>query len=466
MTHSAESIRRVIDKQRAAFMTEGIPTAEQRIERLDRLIGLLVDNADIIVDTISEDYGARSKDFSRVIEVLSAIGACKMLKPEIANWMKPAPRACHSGQAWVQYQPKGVVGVVSTWNFPVNLSVTGVAGALAAGNRVLLKPSEFTPKTSELLARLFADVFAEDEVAVITGDADVSKAFTSQPFDHLLFTGSTVVGKSVMRSAAENLVPVTLELGGKSPTIISRSGDFRAAVTKIILGKTQNAGQVCLSPDYVFVPEERVGDFITIAKEVMAKYFPTLKDNPDFTSVINARHLQRLRGYVTEAREAGIDVIELNPANEDFSDQPFNKMPITLVRDPSDELQVMQDEIFGPVLPLKPYRDTADVVAYINAHSRPLGLYWFGDDATEQEFVLTRTISGGVTLNDVIMHVGVESLPFGGVGGSGMGAYHGWEGFCTFSHAKAVFSSVDGGPELLRPPFEPARALVQSLIAR
>ena len=380
--------------------------------------------------------------------------------------VKPEPRHSERGEAWVQYQPLGVVGIVSPWNFPVNLAFGGLAGALAAGNRVMIKPSEFTPKTSQLMARMVRSVYAEDEVAVILGGPEVGQAFCAQPFDHLLFTGATSVGKHVMRAAAENLVPVTLELGGKSPTILSRSADFKAAVSKIITGKMHNAGQICLSPDYVFVPEESLADFVAAAKAVLAGYFPTLLANPDYTSVINARHFQRLNAYLDEAREAGVELVELNPANEDFSGQAHHKIAPTLLINPGDELAVMQDEIFGPLLPVKSYTSIEEVVRYINAHPRPLGLYYFGTDPVEEAFVLNRTVSGGVTLNDVIRHVGVESLPFGGVGPSGMGAYHGLDGFRTFSHARAVFRPTDG-PDLMRPPFvEQVKQIVASLIQR
>jgi coniferyl-aldehyde dehydrogenase len=366
----------------------------------------------------------------------------------------------------VQYQPLGVVGILSPWNFPFNLAFGGLAGALAAGNRVMIKPSEFTPQCSELMARMIRSVYAEEEVAVITGGPQVGQAFCRQPFDHLLFTGATSIGKQVMRAAAENLVPVTLELGGKSPSIISRSADFKEAVKKIILGKMHNAGQICLAPDYVFVPEEKVGEFIVTARSVLTTHFPTLKDNPDFTSVINERHFQRLQGYLDEARNAGVELIELNPADEDFSDQQHHKIAPTLLNNPGDELKVMQDEIFGPLLPIKPYKAIAQVVAYINANPRPLGLYYFGTDADEEAFVLNRTTSGGVTLNDVIRHVGVESLPFGGVGPSGMGAYHGRDGFRAFSHAKAVFRASHG-QDLMAPPYvEQSRQIVGSLIRR
>jgi len=460
------AIRSILDKQRASLLERDPLSAAQRIELIDRAIGLLVDYQDDIVEAVCADFGQRSKDFSRVTEVLSPLMTLKQTKAQLSEWMKPESRPTERGEAWVQYQPLGVIGILSPWNFPVNLAFGGLAGALAAGNRVMIKPSEFTPQTSALMARMIASVFSESEVAVITGGPEVGQAFCAQPFDHLLFTGATSIGKHVMRAAAENLVPVTLELGGKSPTIISRSADFDAAVTKIITGKLHNAGQICLAPDYVFVPEESLQDFIAAAKKVVATFFPRLLDNPDYTSLINARHFQRLQGYLSQAQAAGVELIELNPANEDFSQQDHHKLVPTLLNNPSDDLLVMQDEIFGPLLPIKPYKTIAEVVAYINAHPRPLGLYYFGSDEAEEQLVLSRTTSGGVTLNDVIRHVGVESLPFGGVGPSGMGAYHGRDGFRTFSHAKAVLRAADG-PDLMRPPYvEQVRQIVSSLITR
>ncbi|MGH8434399.1 MAG: coniferyl aldehyde dehydrogenase [Pseudomonas sp.] len=436
---SAAEIRAILDKQRAEHLAAEPFSAEQRIELIDRAIGLLIEHEQAIVDALTADFGQRSALFSRHSEVLSPLATLKQTRAELVEWMQPEARQTRVGEAWVQYQPLGVVGIVTAWNVPGNMVFKGLASALAAGNRVMIKPSEFNPQTSALIARLIRSVYAEDEVAVITGGAEVAQAFCAQPFDHLLFTGATSIGKHVLRAAAENLVPVTLELGGKSPTIISRSADFKTAVTKIVAGKLMNGGQLCVAPDYVFVPEESVEQFIAIAQAVVAGMFPTLKDNPDYTSIINERHYQRLQGYLAEAREAGVELIELNPAGEDFAEQAHNKVVPTLLRNPGDDLQVMQDEIFGPLLPIKPYRSLDEVLAFINARPRPLGLYYFGSDAAEEARVLNRTCSGGVTVNDVMQHAGLESLPFGGVGHSGMGAYHGIDGFRTFSHAKAVF---------------------------
>ena len=432
-------IRAILELQRAAFLACEPWSAERRCELIDRAIGLLVNHEQEIIDALTADFGHRSPTFSRGSEVLSPLATLKQTKAELTAWMQPEARQVRAGEAWVQYQPKGVVGIVTAWNVPGNMVFKGLAGALAAGNRVMIKPSEFTPHTSELITRLIRLVYNEDEVAVVTGGPEVGQAFCSLPFDHLLFTGATSIGKHVLHAAAENLVPVTLELGGKSPTIISRSADFKAAVTKVVVGKLINAGQLCVAPDYVFVPQESVDDFISVAKAVVAGFLPTLLDNPEYTSIINDRHFVRLHGYLGEARSAGVELIELNPAGEDFSQSELNKIVPTLLRNPGDGLQVMQDEIFGPLLPIKPYDSIGDVIAFINARPRPLALYYFGNDAAEEALVLSRTCSGGVTLNGVLQHAGIESLPFGGVGASGMGAYHGIDGFRTFSHAKAVY---------------------------
>jgi len=432
------AIRAILERQRAASLASEPLSADQRVELIDRAIDLLVRYETQLIEALNADFGQRSQTFSRHSDVLSPLATLKQTRAELARWMQPEVREVPRGEAWVQYQPLGVVGIVTAWNVPTNMVFKGLAGALAAGNRVMIKPSEFNPNTSALVARMIREAYAEEEVAVVTGPAEVGQAFCRQPFDHLMFTGAASIGRHVLRAAADNLVPVTLELGGKSPTIISRSADLKTAVSKIIVGKLMNAGQLCVAPDYVFVPEESMDDFVAIAKAVAAKVFPTLADNPDYTSIINERHYQRLLGYLEEAKAAGVDAVELNATNESL-DPARRKLAPTLLRNPADGLQVMQDEIFGPLLPFKPYRHFDEVIAYINARPRPLALYWFGNDAAEERQVLERTCSGGVTLNEVMHHAGLENLPFGGVGHSGMGAYHGIDGFRTFSHAKAIY---------------------------
>jgi coniferyl-aldehyde dehydrogenase len=318
----------------------------------------------------------------------------------------------------------------------------------------MIKPSEFTPRCSQLMARMFASAYDETEVAVFTGGPDVGAAFSRLPFDHLLFTGATSIAYHVQRAAAENLVPTTLELGGKSPVIVSATADMELTAKRVMMGKTLNAGQICLAPDYVLAPKERAGEFVKAATNAVTAMYPTLKENPDYSSVIDQRHYGRLMGYLDDAKAKGAEIVEINPAREDFRQQPFHKIPPTIVLNPTDDMKIMQDEIFGPLLPVKTFEKVDEAIGYVNDHPRPLGLYYFGQDRVEQERVLASTTSGGVSVNDVIMHVAMEDLPFGGIGPSGMGAYHGIDGFRTFSHGKAVFQQV--GKDLtamMRPPY-------------
>jgi coniferyl-aldehyde dehydrogenase len=455
----------VLARQKAAHLRDGAPTAEQRIQRIDRCIRLLIDHRAAIEDALVADFGARSREATAFTDVAGSIGPLKHARDHVAKWMRPERRptsppilGLFGARAEVRHQPKGVVGVISPWNFPVNLTFAPLAGVLAAGDRAMIKPSEYTPATSELMKAMFGSAFSEEEIAVVTGGPEVGEAFSRLAFDHLIFTGATGVARHVMRAAAENLVPVTLELGGKSPVILGPSADLGVAAARIMNGKTLNAGQICLAPDYVLAPRDGIEGFVGAARASVAQMFPTLKDNPDYTSVITQRHYERIRGYIDDARAKGARVVELNPADEDFSQQEHRKIPPTLILEPTDEMKVMQEEIFGPVLPVKSYGALDEALAYVNAHDRPLGLYYFGDDKAEQEKVLAATTSGGVTINDVIFHVAQEALPFGGVGPSGMGSYHGYDGFREFSHRKAVYSQIkkDIGPlKAMRPPYGP-----------
>jgi coniferyl-aldehyde dehydrogenase len=349
------------------------------------------------------------------------------------------PLGLLGAKAEVRYEPKGVIGILSPWNFPVNLAFAPLMQVLAAGNRAMIKPSEFTERTSALMAELVGEYFTRDEVAVVTGGPEVAAAFSSLPFDHLVFTGSTATGRRVMQAAAENLVPVTLELGGKSPVIMGRSADFAKAGERIALGKMMNAGQICLAPDYLYVPEDKQDEAVAGVASGVSAMYPTLLENDDYASIVSDRHFERLQGLVEDARDKGAEVIEVNPGNEDFGNANQRKMPLNILKNVNDDMKVMQEEIFGPVLPVMTYKSVDQAVDYINEHDRPLGLYYFGEDQGEQERVLTRTISGGVTTNDVIFHVSMEDLPFGGVGPSGIGSYHAIEGFREFSHARSVY---------------------------
>jgi coniferyl-aldehyde dehydrogenase len=460
-----EDMQAVLDRQKKAYIAEGEVTVATRIDRLDRSINLLKKNGTKLAEAMAADFGHRSLDQSKMTDIDGAIGPLEHSKKHLRKWMKPEkrkvmfPLGIFGARGRVEYQPLGVVGCISPWNFPVQLTFAPLAGIFAAGNRTMIKPSEFTAQTSELMKELFAEAYDEDEVAVFTGGPDVGGAFSRLPFDHLLFTGATSIAKHVMRAAAENLVPVTLELGGKSPVIIGRSANMELAATNIMAGKTMNAGQICLAPDYVFLPEESRDEFVAAAQKSVAKMFPHIKDNPDYTSIVNERHFERLNGYLEDAKEKGAKVVEINPADEDFSQQQHHRIPPTLVLDPTDDMKIMQDEIFGPILPVKQYKDIDETLAYVNDRDRPLGLYYFGEDSAEEKKVLTHTTSGGVTVNDVIMHVAMEDLPFGGVGPSGMGSYHGHDGFKNFSHAKSIFSqskTVSKLASAMRPPFKKA----------
>jgi coniferyl-aldehyde dehydrogenase len=435
----------VLARQRTAFAAELPVSLAARKDRLKRCIALMSENADAFVKALSDDFGHRSADQSLLTDVVASIRSAKHALKHIESWMRPEKRKVEfplgllGARARVAYQPKGVIGIISPWNFPVQLTMGPLIGALGAGNRAMIKSSEFTPSVAALFETLGPKYFGEDEVAFFSGGPDVGQAFARLAFDHLLFTGATGIGKHILHAAADNLVPVTLELGGKSPVIVGKSANIKQAAERITIGKMLNAGQICLAPDYLLVPEESEAAIIAGIKDAVAVMYPTLLANDDYTSVINARHRDRLQSYLDDARDKGGEVIEVNPAGEDFAASNGNKMPLFIVRNPDDSMKVMQDEIFGPVLPVKTVRSTAAAIDYVNAHDRPLGLYYFGTDLAEEREVLEKTISGGVTVNDVVFHVSMEDLPFGGVGPSGMGSYHGLDGFRTFSHAKSIY---------------------------
>jgi acyl-CoA reductase-like NAD-dependent aldehyde dehydrogenase len=363
------------------------------------------------------------------------------------------------------FQPLGVVGIVVPWNYPIYLALGPLVAALAAGNRVLVKMSEAAPRTGELLARLVAQRFDPALLNIVNGGPELAREFVALPFDHLLFTGSTAVGKEVMRAAAGNLTPVTLELGGKSPAIVGRGIDVADAASKIMFGKCLNAGQTCIAPDYALVPQERIEAFVAAARDAVGRMYPRLAANPQYSSIVNARHRERLRGLLDEARVAGARVEEINPAAEDFAASP--KMAPHLVVGAHDATRLMREEIFGPLLPVVGYRDLGEAIAYVNARPRPLALYVFDHDAAAVARVLDETVSGGATVNETLLHIAQDDLPFGGVGASGMGAYHGRAGFETFSKAKPVFYQ----PRLnllglFRPPYGPRFEKLMRLLSR
>jgi coniferyl-aldehyde dehydrogenase len=461
----AAAMNALLVQQKAAHLRDGAPSAATRIARIDRCIALLIDNRRAIEDALNQDFGARSKDATAFTDIAGSIGPLKHARDNLAKWMRPEKRkvtpailGLFGAKAEIRYQPKGVVGIISPWNFPVNLTFAPLAGVLAAGNRAMIKPSEFTPATSELMAVMFAGAFPQEEIAVVTGGPEVGQAFAGLAFDHLIFTGATNIARHVMRAAAENLVPLTLELGGKSPVILGKSADIAVASARIMNGKTLNAGQICLAPDYVLTPRENLEPFVAGAQAAVSRMFPTLKDNPDYTAIVAQRHYDRITAYVDDARAKGARIVELKPESEDLSQQEHRKIAPTLIIDPTDDMLVMQEEIFGPVLPVKTYGAIDEAIAYVNKGDRPLGLYYFGTDEAERDKVLEATTAGGVTINDVVFHVAQENLPFGGVGPSGMGSYHGVDGFREFSHAKSIYTQIKSDKPLqqMRPPYGPS----------
>ena len=457
-----ERLQSLLEQQRRAFQADPYPSAADRVQWLDALHRLLASNQQAIIEAISADFGNRSADETRLAEIMPSLHGIHYARRRLQRWMKPSRRsvglAFQPASAKVVYQPLGVIGIIVPWNYPLYLAIGPLIGALAAGNRVMLKMSESTSATGLLLKALLAQIFSEDQVAVVLGEADVGIAFSRLPFDHLLFTGSTSIGRQVMRAAAENLTPVTLELGGKSPAIVSANVPLADAAERIAFGKTLNAGQTCVAPDYVLVPRARIEGFIEAYRQVIRRFYPQLSDNPDYTSIINPRQQARLQDYLDDAQARGARLLPLFEQSQD------RRMPHHLLLDVTDEMRVMQDEIFGPLLPIVPYDDLEQALAYVNARPRPLALYYFGYDKAEQQTVLERTHSGGVCLNDTLLHVAQDDLPFGGVGPSGMGHYHGHEGFLTFSKAKGVFIKQRfNASRLIYPPYGKA---LQKLVYR
>lgn len=451
-----EHLHQLFERQRAAFLAAPMPSAEQRIQALSKLRAALVGHQQTLIQAISDDFGRRSADETRLAELMPSLEGIHYASKRIRRWMRPSRRkvglAFQPGKARVIYQPLGVVGIIVPWNYPLYLAIGPLVGALAAGNRVMIKMSESTPATAEALRALLAELFDDSEVAVVTGEAEVGMAFSKLPFDHLLFTGGTGIGRHVMRAAADNLTPVTLELGGKSPAIVSADVPLQDAAERIAFGKGLNAGQTCVAPDYVLCPRERVDALVEALQQRFTHMYPSLRNNPDYTQIINARQHQRLSGYLDDALSKGARVISVNPAGENLDDTRI--LAPTLLLDVSDEMRVMQEEIFGPLLPILPYDSLDQALTYIAERPRPLALYYFGYDRAEQQHVMQHSHAGGMCINDTILHVAQDDMPFGGVGPSGMGHYHGHEGFLTFSKAKGVYIKQRfNGARPIYPPY-------------
>lgn len=465
-----ERMHSLFKQQQQAFRNNPMPSADERIADLKRLKAAILKYQDELAAAVNQDFSCRSTDETMIAEIMTSVEGINYACKRLRGWMKPSKR--HVSMLFapshnhVMYQPLGVIGIMVPWNYPIQLALLPLMTALAAGNRAMIKMSEFTPVTNKVLKKLLAEVFNENQVALIEGEVEVSSAFAEVPWDHLVFTGSTAVGRIVMSAAAKNLTPVTLELGGKSPAIIAPGASMKDAVERICFGKSLNAGQTCIAPDYVLLPAGKEQEFIDTYQATFARMYPTIRDNNDYTAVVNERQHQRLQAWVADAKEKGAKITVVNPANEDFSGT--RKMPLHLIENGTAEMKVLQEELFGPVMPVVPYRSLDDAIDYVNDRDRPLALYFFSYDKTQQKKVLERTHAGGVTINDTLMHIAQDDMPFGGVGPSGMGHYHGKEGFIALSKAKAVHRKgrFNSG-QFIYPPYGGAiQGLIRKLFIR
>lgn len=455
MSTTDSSLTESLRRMRTAHAADPMPSWDARAKRLRVLETMLREQRGAFAAAISEDFGQRPAEETNLLEVFPSLSATRHALRHGRRWMRP--RRALAGLAFLPArnvlipQPRGVIGIIVPWNYPLYLAIGPLVDALTAGNRVMLKMSEFTPRFSALFAEQMARHFRPEEVSVVTGDATVAQAFSALPFDHLLFTGSTAVGHHVMRAASANLTPVTLELGGKSPAIIGPGARFEHAVERIVFGKLVNAGQTCIAPDYVLLPRARMADFIDAARRTVAQMYPMLAQSTQYASIVSDRQYQRLVALRDSALTAGARVHPLSDATDDPSRR---LLPPQLLSEVSDAMSVMQEEIFGPLLPLLPYDSIDEAIAYVTAHPHPLALYLFEQDRALIDHVLTRTVAGGVSVNDTLYHIAQHGLPFGGVGASGMGGYHGEAGFRTFSHLKPVFRQARfNGVGLLNPPY-------------
>ena len=473
MTFSTDlaKLRSLFDIQHQASRAQiDVPLALRR-DRLLRMRALINDHGSALASAVQADFGVRSLQLTEIADLFVLRTLMSHTLKSLAGWMKPVkvstPLYLQPAHAYLQRQPLGVVGVVSPWNYPVQLAFGPVITALAAGNRVMLKPSELTPHTSALMAGLIEKTFASDEVCVVQGDGAVAAGFSALPFDHLFFTGSTAVGRLVAKAAAANLTPTTLELGGKSPCIVDASCDLESAAIKIAHGKLLNAGQTCIAPDYVMVPKGREKAFGEAFAKAVAKLFPTVNGNPDYASIISPRQHERLQAMLAAAEAGGAWVQRLGAAGQDVAGQSTRQMAPALVFDVPADCRLMDEEIFGPILPVLPYDSLDEAIGYINARPRPLALYWFGSDTAARDQVLARTVSGGVTINDTLMHIAHENLPFGGVGDSGWGSYHGEAGFLRLTQQKPVLvQSKWARGDLFYPPYGKRFDQVMGLLKR
>lgn len=451
---ATDEFHTILNNQRNAFLQDGPPTLEQRRADLKKFKSAMIARRKEIEEAINKDFGHRSRHETAIAEIIGVIEGIKYLSRNLKKFMTPEKRkvALHMrfGSARVEYQPLGVVGIIAPWNYPVNLSLMPVVTAIAAGNRVMLKTSKFTPATNAVIAAMFNEIFPKEQVALVNGDG---AAFSRLPFDHLIFTGSTAVGRSVMKAASENLVPVTLELGGKSPVIISKGYSPEKAASRIVYGKLLSAGQTCIAPDYALVHESEVDAFIKAYDHQVKLAYPEGPTGDDYTSIVNDQQYAILKGLIDDAQSHGARIIEVGVRPGDASKRPHTMAP-TIVLGVTDEMRIAKEEIFGPILPILSYQSIEDAINYVNARPRPLALYLFTHGNEDKRKVLSRTTSGNVTINGTFSHIAQDDLSFGGVGESGMGAYHGIEGFRTLSHAKGIYEQGSwNGMDLLHAPF-------------
>lgn len=454
-------------QQKKRFLANRHLDYQQRLTRLNQLYRAIVKYEKAIVEAISKDFGNRSHTETRLFEIVSVLSAIKYCKKNLKKWMQPQKREVslmfQPGSCHVVYQPLGVIGIVVPWNYPFVLSLGPLVQVIAAGNQAMIKMSEYSPHFAVVLNQLISECFASDDITVVNGDAEFAQKFTALPFDHLIFTGATQIAKHVLHAAAENLTPVTLELGGKSPAIVSETSQIEDAAARIAFGKSVNSGQTCIAPDYVLVHQRVHSEFVQAYLTALRQFYPKgLAHNPDATSIINQRQYQRLEQYLDDAKRKNAKITN-------FNDQiDSTKLSHFVVENVTDEMKIMQEEIFGPILPIKVYQSINEAIEYINEKPRPLALYYFGDDEREQQLVLDGTHSGGVSINETLLHAGQDDMPFGGIGHSGMGHYHGYEGFLRFSHAKSVF--VKSKFSMMRnvyPPYnKPIHQLIKKLFLR
>ncbi len=469
-TAAIAELHEIVDRQRAAFLADPFPTLEQRLELLGALAGMLIGHREQIQEAMSSDFAVHPTVASDMIEILGVAGRAGYVAENLAAWMAPEPRHADpafygSGRAYVQPQPKGVIGNIVPWNFPFDLSVGPLVEMLAAGNRVVIKPSEFAPACAQLLQDMVRATFDRDRVDVVVGELALAQAFSHVRWDHLLYTGSPNIGREIAKAAAEQLVPVTLELGGKCPAILTADSVDAESVKQVLGTKSLKNGQMCISVDYCLVPRDQVEEFASLAEQRFADAMPEYCSTQDCTGIISERHQERIERLLEEARAAGAEIRPLAKDVDDGNDT--RQLPMSLVIDPSPDLQIMRDEIFGPILPIVPYDDVDEAIAYVNAGERPLGLYVFAKDESVADHVLERTTSGGACVNAAAVHGALPSLPFGGIGQSGTGRHHGVEGFREFSNLRAVFVRGEGDLiEAFMPPYgETAQAVVNAAFA-